>query len=382
MDSFKESNSREEDYSGKIKFNKKKKSYKKRFIVFTILYLVVAAISGVCTAFFINNTTVSKKHMAENIDNSITSTNGEGNYNEIANKVSKSIVAIVKVVGETDRPMEIDSGSGIIFKEGGYILTNQHVVDGAKSIKVKLYNDLVYDASIIGVNNTYDLAVIKIQAETLQPIKMGSAVGLEQGSEVLSIGNPMGRAFHENIKQGTVLSISEPLITVDKSTGVHSALNIIQTTILPSSINSGGALCNTKGELIGINSIEMNHSKGTIKSSFYMTVEDAKQFASEILNGESLLRTVLGIYAEEARPKTQEGIQGVYVKEVSKESEAYEAGLRPTDIIVEFNGEKIKYIKDMDKAIKRIAAEEVVTCKIFRNGYYRGLDIKVNGVKK
>ncbi|WP_291571011.1 S1C family serine protease [Clostridium sp. UBA4548] len=376
MDSFKESNNMEEDYSGKIKFNKKKKNYKKRFIAFTIVYLVVASVSGVCTAFILNSTTVSKNRAA-NEEDTVSNLTNEVNYNEIGSKVAKSVVSIVKVIGDSERVMEIDSGSGVVFKEGGYIVTNYHVVDDAKAIKIKLYNDLVYEASIIGVNTTYDLAVIKIETESVPPIKLGSAVGLEHGNQVLSVGNPVGRAFNENIKNGSVISVSEPLITVDKNTGVHSALNIIQTNIAPSSINSGSALCNTKGELIGINSIAMNHAKGTIKSSFYMTIEDAKQFINEILNGENLLRTVIGIHAEEAIPESKEGVQGVYVKEVIRNSEAYIAGLQPTDIIMEFNGEKIKYIKDMNRAIKKVTSEEIVKCKVFNNGQYKILDIKI-----
>jgi serine protease Do len=377
MDDFKQVDNNKEVCEGKIKFNRKKKNNKNRFIAFTLIYILVTSISGVCIAVILNNNNVIK---SENPSLEETSRMQENNeYADIMMKLSKSVVSIIKVVGDSSHSLEVDSGSGIILKEDGYILTNYHVIEGAKVLKVKLHNDTVYVGSIIGINNTYDLAIIKIEEENLPAVKVGSSVGLEYGKKVLSIGNPMGKAFDENKKVGMVMGVSEPIITIDRTTGVHSALNVIKTNLIPSSINSGGALFDTKGELVGINSISMNHAKGTIKSSFHMTIEDAKPIISELLNGENALRTILGVYAEEAVPETKEGIQGVYIKEVIRDSISYEAGLRPTDIILEFNGVKIKYIKDMNEAIEAIKAPQTIKCKVFKNGEYKILDIVIRG---
>jgi serine protease Do len=376
MDNFKHIDDSKEIYEGKIKFNKKKKSSKNKFIVLTLIYILLTSISGVCIAVILNNNNAIKSgEPSLESETSLSQVNNE--YADLMTKLSKSVVSIIKVVGDDTHSVEVDSGSGVIFKEGGYIVTNHHVIEGAKVLKVKLYNDTVYIGSIIGINNTYDLAIIKIEAENLAVMKVGSSVGLEYGKEVLSIGNPMGKAFDENKKLGMVLSVSEPIITIDRTTGVHSALNVINTNLIPSSINSGGALCDTKGELVGINSISMNHVKGTIKSSFHMTIEDAKPIINELLNGENALRTILGVYAEEAVPESKEGIQGIYIKEVIRDSSAYEAGLRPTDIILEFNGKKIKYIKDMNEAIEEFKTPQTVKCKVFKNGEYKILDIKI-----
>lgn len=378
MSDFKEVNDSKEPCEGKIKFNKKKKNYRNRFIALTLIYLLIASASGVCAAVILNENSVVGKQDALGEDEVPTVLN-DSKYTGIMAQASRSVVSIVKVVGDSTRSIEVDSGSGIIFKEGGYILTNYHVIDGAKVIKVKLYNDTVYTGSIIGINNTYDLAIIKIEADDLPVMQLGSSVGLEYGIEVISVGNPMGKAFDENTKLGMVLGVSEPIITIDRNTGVHSALNVIKTNILPSSINSGGALCSTDGKLIGINNISMNHAKGTIKSSFYMTIEDAKPIINDLFNGENALRTIMGIYGEEAIPESKDGIQGVYIKEVIRDSSAYKAGLRPTDIIVEFNGKKIKYIKDMNEAIEKAKPGETVICKAFKNGEYKILNIQISG---
>lgn len=377
MIDFKDVNDNKESLEGKIKFNKKKKNYRNRFIVLALIYLLMASASGVCIAVVLNNNNIiGTNEILESDEESSLTLNSK--YNDIMVQASKSVVSIIKVVGDSARTIEVDSGSGIIFKEGGYILTNYHVIDGAKIIKVKLYNDTVYTGSIVGINNNYDLAIIKIEADSNIPVmSIGSAVGLEYGKEVLSIGNPVGKAFRENTKVGKVLSLSEPIITIDRVTGAHSALNVIKTNIIPSSINSGGALCNTEGKLVGINSIAMNHEKGTIKSSFYMTIEDAKPIINDLLSGENSLRTVLGIHGEEAIPEFKEGIQGIYIKEVIRDSSAYIAGLRPTDIIVEFDGKKIKYINDMNEAIANVEPGEIVICKVFKNGEYKILNIKI-----
>lgn len=369
---------------GKIKFNKKKKKYKNKFIIFTLVYLIIASLSGVFTAILLNyKTKEMNKEVLGNANNFLNEPkkHDESKYTELMEKLSKSVVSIIKVVGDSTRPVEVDSGSGVIFREGGYILTNNHVIDGAKVIKVKLYNDIIYDATVVGVNNTYDLAIIKIEAEDLQVMKVGSAVGLEYGHEILSIGNPLGKAFNENTKVGYVISASEPIITIDRTTGTHSAINVIKADVLPSSINSGGALCDTKGELVGINSIAMNHAKGTIKSSFYMTIEDAKPIINELLNQENSLRSLLGIYGEPAIPKTSEGVQGFYIKGVVRDSSAYEAGLRPTDIIVELNGKRIKSVKDVNECISAVKPGDVVQCTVFKNEEYKVIDIKVRDKK-
>ena len=384
MDNFDKVDKKDLQSEGKIKFNKKKKNSKNKFIVLTVLYLVVASLSGIVTAFVLNKKVEAPKTKNNNEIDSILSLPkeiDESKYISLMEKVSKSVVSVIKVVGETDRPVEIDSGSGVIFKEGGYILTNNHVVDGAKFLKVKLYNDIVYDATIVGVNYTYDLAIIKIEADNLNVIKIGSSVGLDFGSEIISVGNPIGRAFNENTKVGYVISSSEPIITIDRKTGTHSAINVIKADILPSSINSGGALCDSNGELVGINSIAMNHAKGTIKSSFYMAIEDAKPIINELINKENSISAFLGIYGEQAVPESSKGINGFYVKEVIRDSNSYEAGLRPTDIIVEFNDKAIRSVKDLTECLSVIKPGDVVYCKVFKNGEYKTLDIKIRDKK-
>lgn len=165
---------------------------------------------------------------------------------EIADKVIPSIVCIQTY---TLRSMQVaGEGSGIIMTKDGYIITNAHVIDGANSIKVALYDGTTYEAKVIGIDSLTDLALIKVETENLIPAEFGNSDDLKVADQVMAIGNPGGIKFSSTVTIGYVSALNRPV----ESSGY--IMNSIQTDTAINPGNSGGALVNTFGQIVGINS--------------------------------------------------------------------------------------------------------------------------------
>ena len=238
------------------------------------------------------------------------------------------------------------SGSGVIIRPDGYIVTNNHVVSGATKITVTTNDKQKFDATVVGTDPATDVAIIKVDAENLPSIPMGDSDQLRLGEWVLAIGSPLGEQLQSTITAGIVSAKGR---SMPDGSGEFKIESFIQTDAAVNPGNSGGALVNKKGELVGINTAIVSQTGSYTGYSFAVPVNIVKRVASDLIDFGSVKRAVLGITMQPVstlEKKTQEELKlnsnnGVYIVEVSKGGAAEEAGLKQGDVIIAIDGQKI-----------------------------------------
>ncbi len=267
-------------------------------------------------------------------------------------------------------------GSGIIVKEDGIILTNYHVVKGADEIKVRLYDGTDYDAEVKGKDPRSDLAVLKIDAKGLKAIKLGDSDKVRVGQWVLAIGSPLDKNLEHTVTAGIVSGKGRNIV------GLADYQNYIQTDAAINPGNSGGPLVNLKGELIGINTAILTKSGGYMGVGFAIPVNLAKKVMNDILTKGKVVRGWLGVYIQDVTPQLAQiyGLkkpEGAVVTKVQKDSPAEKGGLKEEDIIIEYNGEKIRNRFDLSSKVANTLPGTTVKIKVLRDGKEKTLKIKL-----
>lgn len=365
------------DVKAKITFNKIKKRRKGKIVAITIFCLFVASLGGAVTALVVNTENENYYVQGNNKDAEVNTTNSK--LQSAAHKAAQSVVSVIKVIADDKCIKETNVGVGVVIENGQYVITSYLGIEDATSVKVKLHNDIVYNASIIGFDSIYDIAMIKINGEALQPMTIAkNSTKIEKGDRVISVGNPLGKSFNENIEVSTVLNTRENIVFKNRETKVAESLRMIKTSVIPKFINTGAALCNLDGELIGVNNTTMTYHNEFLKNSFYISAEDLEPITYGILDKQDSLINHMGVYGEEAISQSENGIDGVYAKEVTRNGLAYEAGIRPTDIIVEVNGMKVNTVSDINSIMSKFKSGETIKYKVFKNGDYVDFKIKIS----
>lgn len=254
-------------------------------------------------------------------------------------------------------------GSGIILSADGYIVTNNHVVENASSVTVQLNTGSEYTAEIIGTDEQTDLAVIKITPqEELTVAVLGDSTQVEVGETAIAIGNPMGLEFFGSVTQGIVSAVNRT-VTVDNRT-----MNLIQTDAAINSGNSGGALINSKGEVIGINTVKVSTS-GVEGMGFAIPISDAKPIISDLLEyGYVKGRPVIGVSTRDITEymTMQYGWpQGAQIMSVTSEN-ARNAGLQQGDIIVKIDGQEVKSGSDLTEYKDTKSPGDTVSLEVYK----------------
>lgn len=307
--------------------------------------------------------------------------NTESPVTAIAEKVSSSIVGIQVDYNSYDlwfgSHKSTGSGSGIIIRSDGYILTNNHVIEAAvgngsklsegSSISVILPNqqDERFKATIIGRDERTDIAVLKIDLSDLPAVDIGDPNALKVGELAVAIGNPAGLEFMGSVTAGIISGLDRKIKVSETQ-----ELRVIQTDAAINPGNSGGALLNSKGEVIGINTVKIS-STGYEGLGFAIPINDAMEIAESLIaNGYVKGRPSLGVYIEtkytEDYAKAIKAPVGVLVKDVIPLSGAYNAGLKPGDVIVEFNGVPVKSFTELENEKNKNKAGDVIHLKVYR----------------
>ena len=266
-------------------------------------------------------------------------------------------------------------GSGVVLTPDGYIVTNNHVVDGADEVEVTFNNKVKKTATIVGTDPTTDLALIKVDAEDLHYLTFGDSDNVRIGEWVLAVGNPF--KLTSTVTAGIVSAKARDLSILGEGTSVES---FIQTDAAVNPGNSGGALVNTKGELVGINAAIASHTGSYEGYSFAIPSNIVRKVVDDLLLYGETQRGYLGIkYAELtqdlAEKKGLEDIEGVYVAEVIEDGAAKLAGMKDGDVITAINGKKINTGTQLMEAVRQYRPGDKVKVEVNRNGNHHHYEL-------
>lgn len=306
---------------------------------------------------------------------------------EIVDKVGPAVVGIINkatlsnygnyfggIFGNQQQEQEVEqsSGSGVVISQDGYIVTNNHVVEGAQELVVILNTGDEYTAKLIGTDSKTDLAVLKIEASGLTYATLGNSSELRVGDTAIAIGNPLGQEFAGTTTQGIISGLNRT-VTVD-----NKQLTLIQTDAAINPGNSGGALVNAYGELIGINTAKIS-SSSLEGLGFAIPIDEVKPIISELIdNGYVTGRPVIGIGGRAVTEQDAAAYNlkvGVYVSSMTADSPAYMAGVKIGDIIVECNGKEIETVDDINKIKNQFSPGDKLKIKVYRQGEYKDITL-------
>ncbi|VFU14229.1 putative periplasmic serine endoprotease DegP-like [anaerobic digester metagenome] len=270
-------------------------------------------------------------------------------------------------------------GSGVIVSGDGYIVTSNHVVSGADEVEVRLSDERVFTAKIIGNDPKSDVAVIKIDAKDLPVIKIGKSSNLRIGSYVLALGNPYGLAG--TVTHGIISALGR------SGLGITEYENFIQTDAPINPGNSGGALVNMDGELIGINTAILSQTGGNIGIGFAIPVDLVMDIVESLRKYGRVVRGWLGVTVQEITPEIAEAMElktprGVLIADVIKGSPAAEAGIRQGDVVVSINGKEVNDPSALQFLVSEIAPGTKVPVTVIRNGSRKSVTVTIGDLSE
>ncbi len=281
--------------------------------------------------------------------------------------------------GEPLKREQRSGGSGVIISPDGYIVTNNHVVDGSTKLRVKLNDGRVFDAKLVGKDPNTDIALVKIEAEGLPILKFGSSDDLRLGEWVLAIGSPFD--LQSTITAGIVSAKARQLDVIPNEFRIES---FIQTDAAVNPGNSGGALVNAKGELVGINTVIKSSTGSYIGYSFAVPESIVRKVVNDLREYGIVQRALLGIsyryidqdFIDQMGKETGiKEVGGVYVAGVMEGGSASEAGIRKGDVIVEIDGVKITAPTTLTEQIGKHSPNDKISLVVKRDGKVKHFDV-------
>lgn len=269
-------------------------------------------------------------------------------------------------------------GSGVIISTDGYIVTNNHVIEGAEKLEVTLNDNRVFNATIVGTDPNTDLALVKIEADKLHVIPMGNSDNLKVGEWVLAVGNPY--SLTSTVTAGIVSAKARNISKIfqGRSMGIES---FIQTDAAINSGNSGGALVNLQGELVGINTAIFSKNGSYVGYGFAIPTSIVEKVTNDIKEYGTVQRAMLGIQFAELTPKIaqEKNItavnQGIYIATVEERSAAMEAGLQVGDVITAINGAPTRNTAEMQEQMSKFRPGDKVTVTFIRDNIEKTVNV-------
>ncbi|HIB48377.1 MAG TPA: PDZ domain-containing protein [Flavobacteriaceae bacterium] len=266
--------------------------------------------------------------------------------------------------GGKSRPV-VGSGSGVIISPDGYIVTNNHVIENAAELQVTLNNNKTYNAELIGTDPKTDIALIRVDSdETFPYVPFGDSNEIKIGEWVLAVGNPFN--LTSTVTAGIVSAKARDLNEFDRN-----PQSFIQTDAAVNRGNSGGALVNTRGELIGINTAITSETGSYVGYSFAVPSNNARKVIEDIMEFGNVQRGILGISTINTKFAQQQGIdisEGVYIADIEKGSGADKGGLKKGDIIKKIDGYKVSKFSDLVGYLGSKRPDDVVDVTVVRDG--------------
>ena len=309
----------------------------------------------------------------------------------VAQKTANSVVGVItstQTWNQSTRQVEntpVAQGSGVVIRDGGYVVTNNHVIEDGDSYQVLMPNGEKVDAELVGTDSSTDIAVLKVDAEAaaqLVPADIGSTADLVIGSTVIAIGNPGGEVLSNTVTQGIVSALERSSV---KASNTSRAINYIQHDAAINNGNSGGGLFNYKGQLVGINTLKYAGSAYSSVSfeglGFAIPIETVAKNASDLIEFGKVQRAQLGIKAYEYaygpdEPMSKNAPAGVYVAELTEGAPAEAAGLKQYDYIYAVNGVRVTSMTELTTELDKYADGDTVTVQVAR---YAEIDLVTTG---
>lgn len=361
-----------------------------------LLGVFFAAIFGVFVGLFTYSRIMDKQAVTVNKDSSgvevqkvkayltsLQSQEGQIDFTYAAEQTVHAVVHVhIKMAGSADNPImqwfygdrnskprEVSGyGSGVIISPDGYIITNNHVVENAESVDVTLNDKRTYTAKVVGRDESSDIALLKIKADNLPFIKYGDSEQLKLGEWVLAVGNPFN--LTSTVTAGIVSAKGRSL---GLNEGAYSIESFIQTDAALNMGNSGGALVNTKGQLVGITSAILSPSGAYAGNSFAIPVTIVKKVVNDLKEYGQVQRALLGINIQDVQSADADKyklseVKGILITRVLDQGSAKEAGLRENDVITKFDGNNVNSIAELQEQVSQHRPGDKGTVTYSRNG--------------
>ena len=335
-----------------------------------ILYLVTASflgaiISGINVKNKYGEVMQQVKELSDNADNVIL------DYTKVINEVSPSLVTISDDEDKLNNNSYFDGNvTGIIIDDSGIILTNYSAIKGKSDIYVKLSSvaSKPIKAEILVENESIDLALIKIDFEgELKAIKLADMNDIKEGQGIVVLGNAIADEYIGSSIPGIITSKNEYLEVDGKR------YSLLQINAPINKKNTGGAICNSKGELVGIADLTVTNEKNEIGIYYGFQMTELQ----DMINSTNSFKKIMGIAEGKIIIDEGRGLNGFYIQELVKEGSAYVAGVKPTDIILEVDGYQVVDVEDVITVLQGKRKDDILHCKILRQGNMKEVDIKI-----
>ncbi len=364
-----------------------------------VISLIVAVIVAAVTGAVVSNNMQQSVSAEEDTQATVSSgqlTVAEGNSISVSEKVSPSVVFISNIVDasnlyssyfgfgnynnfgsdseDSEEDVVYSTGSGVIYSEDGYIITNNHVVSGADRVRVQLYDGTEYDATVVGTDEQSDLAVIKIDATGLTAADFADSDDIVVGEMAVAIGNPGGEEFVNSVTQGIISGVNR---NVEVSEGQF--MTLVQTDAAINPGNSGGALCNGDGEIIGINTIKISSSDFE-GMGFAIPSNTVLDICNQLIENGKVIRPALqvSIYGEITAQIAQYydlGIDYGILVHPTDGGAAANAGMEDGDVIIAIDGNRVETTSELQNYIYEKNIGDTVTVTVYRDGEELDCDV-------
>ncbi|OHW61640.1 serine protease Do-like HtrB [Andreesenia angusta] len=365
----------------------KTRSYPSYVLVSVVSAILGALIFSVAFSLNTEKEPVQDTQQTQNTGNiTINPSDDVTTVEAVAKKAMSSVVGITttEVVQDLWSTQEVQGvGSGVVVSADGYILTNSHVISNgaAQNIKIMFMNGEEKEARAVWYDTLMDLAVVKVEAENLDVAHLGNSENVSIGQLAIAIGNPLGLEFERTVTSGIISGVDRS-VSIDEFNKMEG---LLQTDASINSGNSGGPLLNSKGEVVGINTLKISSGEGL---GFALPINMAKPIVEEIVRTGEFREAYIGIEGiDVARYQKMTGRElgvkvGVLVAKVAADSPAELAGLRPEDVIVSIDGDGIESFKALRERLYRYKPGQEIRIGIVRSGQTRDLLVKLADVPK
>lgn len=375
-------------FIGDKMYEYKKRSKIKKVLTLIILIIVVSASSIFIYSMYMEIDVTP--YQSSGIENTyatrlLEETNEKENISNILTNITKCVVGVSKIkntgeiVLETDGATKLGLGSGVVVSENGYIITNWHVAGGKYSnCYVTLENGNIVSGNVVWADSDLDLAIIKINVVGLQHINLGDSDNIELGETVYAIGNPIGAEFQRTVTSGIISGLDRTVRIEDEEEEIYME-DLIQTDASINSGNSGGPLVNSKGEVIGINSVKIETAEGI---GFAIPVNIIKPIVESYITEDKFEEAYLGIFAYDTEVSrylntSEEFTNGICIIKISADGPAYNSGLRIGDIIIGIDNYSINRMSELRRYIYTKKVGDKVKLTISRNNKKYEVSIKL-----